>query len=215
MKTKESKLLKNNELFIENSAFEKSIEINGGTIRLSEIKVSTGIKSVTKKAKDLQGSLKGCLVMYRELITPILAVKGDKKVAAYNKTVRNERAMLGPDITAFLLNTRVAVRYVAMVLPNVDGIFMNEYTVYSESINMKGEKVVYDVRNNAVKLGTPIVCNNGNTTLRNTIEEPTIDNNGLKRIKGWLPVKKYTLDYVQKFIGYAIELWIADNRPSR
>lgn len=216
MKTKESKSLKNNKLSNkDNGVSKRSMEINTGTIRLNDIVVPKGIKFVTKEAKDLSASLKGCMIMYRESITPCAAEKGNDLIADYNKRIRERRTQLGTDTTKLLLNPRLAMRYIVRALPKVDGQFVTECTVYSELINKDGAIVVTDTRNDAIPLGTMILCNDGNTSLRNTIEEPTIGDNGLKKIKGWKPVKKYTIAYVEKFIQYAVDMWIADGRPSK
>lgn len=217
MKTKESKSLKNNELSNnkDNGVSKRSMEVNAGTIRLNDIVVPKGIKSITRAAKDLSISLKGCMIMYRESITPCAAEKGNDRISDYNKKIRERRNQLGVDATKLLMNPRLAMRYVVRALPKVDGQFVTECTVYSESLNKEGAIVITDTRNEAIPLGTMVLCNDGNTSLRNTIEEPTIGDNGLKKIKGWKPVKKYTIAYVERFIQYAVDMWIADGRPSK
>lgn len=196
----------------------KSVEMkesNVSAIRMSDIKVPEGIKKVTKKAKDLSTSLKGVLMSYRESITLIPAEKGNDKIREYNKSVREYRASLGADATELLQNTRVAVKYLAMVLPKADGVFVDEMIVYSESIDREGNIKITDTRSDAVSMGVAILADNGRQEMVNPIDETIVGNNGLNKIKGYKKVDKYTHAYVGKFIDYAVNQWIADGRPSK
>lgn len=212
----ETKQVKSNAV---NTIISKSMNAvsnpNEGTIRLSDIQVSAGVKRVTKKAKDLSESLKGILISYRESITLVPAEKGNEKIASYNRAVREHRAALGADATALLLNTRVAVKYLAKVLPNVEGVFVDEMVVYSESLDRDGKIKVTDTRSEAVMLGVTIIADNGRQRIYNPIEDVIVDKNGLKKYKGYKHIKKYTHKLIEKFIDYAVNQWIADGRPSK